>query len=65
MGRFNQLAFDFSASIPEISEPTIQVPLLTDWQRVMAIPVTVMTSAFKAMTGEGRHPCKSCKDRDQ
>ncbi|ANA41818.1 hypothetical protein A2G06_16915 (plasmid) [Geobacter anodireducens] len=54
-----QLSLDFSS--PPL-KPALQVskPVLTDWQRVLALPVVALANAWVAMTGSGKHPCKTC-----
>lgn len=58
-----QLSLDFLSPPPK-SEPDISSPPLTSWQRSLALPVIALANAWVAMSGSGKHPCKTCGKKE-
>ncbi len=57
-----QLSLDFTSnSSKSVSE--ISGTVLTDWQRILALPVVALANAWVAISGSGKHPCKSCGNK--
>ncbi len=57
-----QLDFDFAT--PPTSKPNLETAApLTQWQRYLALPVIALANAWIAMTGNGLHPCRTCRTR--
>lgn len=58
-----QLSLDFSAPSLQKPAPVYRDTPLTSWQRILAIPIVALANAWVAMTGDGKHPCKTCGNR--
>lgn len=54
-----QLSLDFSPPPPK-PLPEVSSPPLTSWQRFLALPIVALANAWVAISGSGKHPCKTC-----